>query len=457
MQRITRIAVDSDEKHTLLDQYQRLLPLLQQHLTDRTFSIFAKPRAIGNDIGWYSDLEGQPILLSEIQDRSVKQAAMERLQARVADLEKTVQSIPLTDEQRKLVTSWLPRIKSLGNPIYVINGDPVIVNNFEPPILPPPPVVLSSKPFWNGWRIALLALFLLALLGLLWYLFCPWGKERTVEPAPTITQPVVETPPAVEPEPVLIEPAPVPEPVPEPIPEPKVEPKPVKKDPNCISQDEIVENSNPSKMVLVFDNSASMLITLLESDFEINRYQNTNYNYYGYYERMTRLPNRLSESKKIAKTAIDKVEPNINISLVTLSKCPVAEVTPFYKKASRSTLKKKIDNLQPLDDDTATPLYSGIDQASKKLDGVNRDDYILVISDGEDNCTEKNICTLASNIAKRKPRLKISIVDIAGQHKIDCVANKTGGKIYIAKDPDALVKQMNKAVADLKINRPICK
>ena len=105
---------------------------------------------------------------------------------------------------------------------------------------------------------------------------------------------------------------------------------------------------------------------------------------------------------------------------------------------------------------SATPLYNGVKQASKLLDGVNRDDYILIISDGEDNCTRANICTLANKIAKEKPRLKINIVDIAGEHKIDCVAKSTGGNVYIAKNPTQLINQMNSAVSNMDISKPIC-
>jgi hypothetical protein len=175
-----------------------------------------------------------------------------------------------------------------------------------------------------------------------------------------------------------------------------------------------------------------------------------------YEKRMTRLPNRLSSSKEVALASIDKIQANVNIALATLSACPVAQTTPFYSYDNRSNLKNKINKLKPLDDNSATPLYSGIKQASKMLDGVNRDDYILVISDGQDNCTKANICSLASKIATQQPRLKINIVDIAGQHKIDCVAEQTGGKVYVAQSPKQIVEQMNNAVSSMNISKPLC-
>ncbi|WP_218057727.1 VWA domain-containing protein [Gilliamella sp. Fer4-1] len=443
---------------SLLDQYNSLLALLEPHLTDRTFSILAIPRLINDNqyIGWYTLLEGQAVLLSEICNQSQKSKIEKTLQDRINDIEAAVKSMPITAEQQEFISSWLPRIKSLGNPIYVINNEPVIINSLEDPILPPaPPPVIPPKPFWRWWHFLLLALLLFALLGILWYLFCPYAKEKPaiadVEPA--ITQPVDEK----KPDPVVEPPKeeqPVVKSEPEAIPEPA--PK------NCVTREEIANNTDKPKMVMIFDNSASMSLTLMESQDSINKYLNTDFysmsleDADAYEKRMTRLPNRLSSSKEVALASIDKIQANVNIALVTLSACPVAQTTPFYGYDNRSKLKNKINRLKPLDDNSATPLYSGIKQASKMLDGVNRDDYILVISDGQDNCTKANICSLASKIATQQPRLKINIVDIAGQHKIDCVAEKTGGKVYVAQSPKQIVEQMNNAVSSMNISKPLC-
>ncbi|OCG20335.1 MULTISPECIES: VWA domain-containing protein [unclassified Gilliamella] len=470
MQRITRIIFDHHpEKMSLFDQYNSLLVLLKPHLTERTFSILAIPKLIDDNqyIGWYSPLEGQPILLSEISAQSHKAKIENTLQNRINDIETAVKLMSITAEQQVFISSWLPRIKSLGNHIYVINDDPVIVNTFEDPILPAPAPVIPSKSFWHWWHFLLLALLLLALLGVLWYLFCPYGKAKpepvVLDAKPVITQPVEENKQAEPvPEPITESKDPAPAPAAEPLPEPKV-----KNPPNCITKKEIQKNPNPSKMAIVFDNSLSMTVTLNEPPSEIKQY--FQYMAYGYgrnfseqerikYEkRMTRLPTRLSSSKSVATSSIDSIQQNIDISLVTLTNCPAADVSPFYNYVNRRALKRKIKQLTPTGaGGGGTPLYSGLEKASKMLDGVKRDDYILIISDGEDNCTRNNICTLANYIAAQKPRLKINIVDIAGEHKIDCIANATGGKVYIAQSPKDLIQQMNKAVSNLKINRPVC-
>lgn len=486
MQRITRIMVNHNdsEKLLLLEQYNTLLSLLKPYLTERTFSILSIPKLIDNNqyIAWYTNLEGQPILLSSLTDETHKKQIEETLQTRINDIEMAINSMSLTSEQKTFISSWLPRIKSLGNQIYIVNDDPIIVNTLEQPVLPKP-ISVAPKGFWRWWHFLLLALLLIGLLGLLWYFFCPYGKEKKTDPIPLVTQPVEEKKPDPEPvidlpketntEPTIQEPVPVAEPKiePEPIPTPEPDPDPipkVKNPPNCISQQEITNNRNPSKMVLIFDNSLSMNVTITEPPSEIEKYFKYHFDIgyprymsreeiVAFEKRMTRLPTRLSTSKKVARSSIDKIQPNIDISLVTLSTCPAADTTSFFNYAKRGTLKSKINKLTPFDGpQSGTSLYSGVEKASKMLDGVKRDDYILIISDGDDTCTKKNICTLVNSIATQKPRLKINIVDIAGEHKIDCVAKMTGGKVYIAQNPNDMIKQMNKAVSDLKINRPVC-
>ena len=70
--------------------------------------------------------------------------------------------------------------------------------------------------------------------------------------------------------------------------------------------------------------------------------------------------------------------------------------------------------MQPSEEDSGTPLYSGLQQAAAMVDGKNRDAFILIISDGEDNCQSGDVCSLARQIAKQKPRLRINVVDIGG-------------------------------------------
>lgn len=296
MQRITRMAFDSNNPDTIpqLEQYHSLLLLLKPHLNERTFSILATPKLIDNQqyVGWYTDLEGQPLLLDNIVNQSQKDEIIQILQTRLNDIETAINLMPLSNEEQNLVSIWLPKIKSLSNLIYTINDEPVIVNTFQEDVQPVP--IVAPTPFWRWWHFLLLALFLVGLLGLLWYLFCPLAKPKIVpaEPAskPVISAPVEEKQPESVPEPATKPQQPEPPLMSEPIAksEPALTPAPVpkvKNPPNCITKEEIKKNSNPSKMVMIFDNSLSMTVTLNEPPQEVEKY--FQYMSYGYGRNMS--------------------------------------------------------------------------------------------------------------------------------------------------------------------------
>lgn len=475
MQRIEYVTFDQNNatKIQLYNQYHTFLQLLSTHVSARSLSVLATPQFMSdvNQLGWYTDLEGQPMLLKSITDESIKQNAEVTLKKRLNDIDSAIKQLltlsTMTLEYKNLFTEWFRRVSSDLNTIYVINNDPVITYDFEQPALVP--VITTVPKIFPRWvRYLLLLLMLLGLLGLLWYFFCPLSyRHKPLDVIPPIEINVIPEPKIKSesiPDPVpdlnqIIEPeAPS---FPDSDPDPVVELQPVvkpaiKNDPNCVKKETIIQNNNPSKMVLIFDNSGSMNLTLMEPISEINRYINTFFTSDEYDKRMTRLPSRLSESKKVAASSIDKIQANVDIGLVVLNKCSTADKIGFYNNKNRNLLKNRINQLVPLQNNSATPLYSGIQVASDMLNGVNRDDYILIISDGEDNCSNNNICTLVFSIAQKQPRLKINIIDIAGLHKIDCVANLTGGKVFIAQNQQELVKQMSKVVKQMDISRPIC-
>lgn len=471
MQRIQYVTFDQNNsaKMQLFSQYHTFLQLLSPHVSARSLSVLATPQFMtnSNQLGWYTNLEGQPILLKNITDKSIRKSAEITLQKRLDDIDSSIKQLitlsTMTSEQKNLLTEWFRRISSNLNSIYVINNDPVLTYDFEQPA-PAPVITNVSKAFPRWWHYLILLLMLLVGIGLLWYFFCPLSyRNKPVDVISPIINNVIPEPP-IEPKSIpkpLPDPTPMPEPKVIPLPDPVVEPQPVvkpiiKNAPNCVKKETITKNKNPSKMVLIFDNSASMNLTLTEPMSEINRYLNTFFTSDEYDRRMTRLPSRLSESKKVAASSIDKIQANVDIGLVVLNKCLTADKIGFYNNKSRNLLKNRISQLVPLQNNSATPLYSGVQVASSMLDGVNRDDYILIISDGEDNCSNNNICTLAFSIAQKQPRLKINIIDIAGLHKIDCVADQTGGKVFIAQNQQELVKQMSKVVKQMDISRPIC-
>ncbi|MDF7671024.1 VWA domain-containing protein [Orbaceae bacterium ESL0721] len=435
MQRITRVAIDSTDnnKLKLLTQYNQLLSILRPILTDRTFSFFAKPKLIdnGNYVGWYSDLEGQPILLSEIADSTYKESIEQILKARIAEIERAIKT------QMSSVSAFeqlLALIKDHSRQIYVINGDPVIVINFAAHAESNPLPTINPKTFWNSFRIALLALFLLALLGLLWYLFCPWGKESAPEPA--VISPVVASTLEEKPEPEKVVdhlPVPLSDPLSATLPIPKA--KPVN-DPNCITKDQLAKNRNPPRLVIALDDSESMKMIAKGSNIS-----------------------RFAAAKEAINAIIDKVEPNIEISIIQLHSNEGKKINiPFYSLEDREILKTRVNNFKTVNYGSDTFEYDGLNQLAERFGENSKKQkyYTLVVTDGEEICTCHCRSVLIPDYTYSN-LIDTKVINITGNEIVNCVfQDGLYGKLYTANTANEITKQINKAVENMKITRPVC-
>ena len=206
-------------------------------------------------------------------------------------------------------------------------------------------------------------------------------------------------------------------------------------------------------MVIIFDASPSMETTLLESPQTIKEFEErqatmdvSDFEI----EYMKRLPNRLSMAKKSSANIIDNIDKNVDIGLVALRQCPSANSYGFYSPNKRNILKNKIKKMQPDNSpNSGTPLYSGLKKASSMVDGIKRDAFILILSDGEHSCDSSNICSLANKLAQSKPKLKVNVVDIGGAQAANCVAYATGGEVFTANNPKQVTSMINQAVTPM--------
>ena len=86
------------------------------------------------------------------------------------------------------------------------------------------------------------------------------------------------------------------------------------------------------------------------------------------------------------------------------------------------------------------------------LDGVNAEAVGILISDGEDTCPftgNMNLCNVAANIHRAKPKLTIHTILIGDSiDSAACIANITGGKVF--KPRDALNSLLKKQALNLK-------
>jgi len=200
------------------------------------------------------------------------------------------------------------------------------------------------------------------------------------------------------------------------------------------------------ELVIVFDASGSMDISLLATPEEIAAVQTTQ-------ERLNlirgllgvRLPNRglqsvLREPKRMtaarqATTAVvAQLASDVNTGLVLVDRCPAARSVGFFPAGQRAQLLAQLQSVTPQE---GTPLADGIARAAAMLDGVDRESVILVVSDGEESCGQ-DPCALARDLARQKPYLKINVVDILGTGAGNCLAAATGGQVFTANNVQEL-------------------
>ena len=487
MQRLARFKLEEINQNAtvLFEHYDEILKIVRAHLPPSTATLFAKPE-IKSDrvtVEWYSELEGQPYLVSENEsDKATLQKISPLIQQRLNAIAALTQNLTERGVISAEQSAWLNQLVEGANhntrQIYLINNEPVITGwgigkKVEPPAPPPVVPVATPKHRWCYWLLPLLLL----LLGLLaWWWF---NREPVVPPKvepPKVEEPKKEEPKIEEPkpeppkeEPKVEEPKPEPpkeepkieepksEPVQEPIKEePKVEPpviEPPKEEPKQSPQKVCKPKYKPGEtpqMVMVFDNSGSMFFTMQESSQTIDAFIQRAETYGASDEEiqyMQRLPNRLSTAKKASTNIINSIGKNVDIGLVSLRTCPAATNHGFYSPGKRNALKAKIQAMTPAEGDSSgTPLYNGLQVASSMVDGVKRDAFILILSDGKDNCNTPDICGLANQIARQKPRLKVNVVDIGGARAANCVASATGGKVFTANNQKQVVSMVNQAI-----------
>ena len=487
MQRLARFKLEEINQNAtvLFEHYDEILKIVRAHLPPSTATLFAKPE-IKSDrvtVEWYSELEGQPYLVSENEsDKATLQKISPLIQQRLNAIAALTQNLTERGVISAEQSTWLSQLVEGANhntrQIYLINNEPVITGwgigkKVEPPAPPPVVPVATPKHRWCYWLLPLL-LLLLGLLAWWWFNREPFISPK-VEP-PKVEEPKKEEPKIEEPkpeppkeEPKVEEPKPEPpkeepkieepksEPVQEPIKEePKVEPpviEPPKEEPKQPPQKVCKPKYKPGEtpqMVMVFDNSGSMFFTMQESSQTIDAFIQRAETYGASDEEiqyMQRLPNRLSTAKKASTNIINSIGKNVDIGLVSLRTCPAATNHGFYSPGKRNALKAKIQAMTPAEGDSSgTPLYNGLQVASSMVDGVKRDAFILILSDGKDNCNTPDICGLANQIARQKPRLKVNVVDIGGARAANCVASATGGKVFTANNQKQVVSMVNQAI-----------
>ncbi|MFD1804965.1 hypothetical protein ACFSAV_01005 [Pasteurella oralis] len=463
MQRLARFSIQTENQEAieLLSRYSEIERILLRHLPPSTVTLFARPVLQADDkiIEWYTDLQGQPQLLANSQADQKKLAEiqphlMQRLNA-IRQLNQELSSKgQISTAQSQLLTQLVEGASHHTRQIYLVNNEPVItgwgIGEKPPEPMPVTPVlVTNNRHRWCWW---LLPLLLMLLAFLLWWF---WLRVPAVEPVKV--EPIIEQPKQTPPEPIKVD---------EPKEEvPKVEPAP----PEKVCRQKIIPAEAP-QMAIIFNNASGMRYTIKEGIKKIDDFdkrlareavpqKDIDYMY--------RKPNRSTASKVAVNNILASIDPNIDIGLVELKSClskskktSAAVSHGIFTSGQRETLKQKINQMKVRQNQVpGTPIYEGLEKALAMVDGIEREALILLITEGNGDCTFRDPCQLIQQELERRPKLKVNIVSINSPwNATDCLANLTGGQIFNTEvnSEIQLTELINKAVKSVQTEE-ICK
>lgn len=146
---------------------------------------------------------------------------------------------------------------------------------------------------------------------------------------------------------------------------------------------------------------------------------------------------RMEVARRAALAALDTMPPRTRVQLLAFANvnpatpqtgaCTIAPVGQF-PNAARPRLQAALQGLRP--DAVGTPLASAIESAAaavrQRPQGVPG--FVVIITDGTETC-RGDPCAAARAARAADPGLTISVVDIASNRQLACLAEATGGRI----------------------------
>ena len=399
MQRLARVGLEQYawEAIELFHHYDDIVAVLNRYLPPSTTNILARPEVKNNMVEWYSELQGQPELLDVHSTRYAEANAL--VVQRLTSIDALVSELLQKEAIEPAIAAYLKQfthiVKQHDIQIYSVNQQPVITGWGLKDITAEqtPPVTEAKTP--RRWLLPLL-LFTLAILGFLVWLFLTPSVPETVKIEPMVPK-------------------------------------------NCRK---VEKPADIPQLAIIFNNATGMKYTLLESKEAINAFDEKLQQQIlpqSEIDYMDRQPNRSVAAKEAVTHLINDIPHAVDIGLVELQSCvtkspdvSAAISHGIFTGAQRTELKNKVQNMTVRDHRVpGTPIYEGIEKALTLLDGKKREALIVLITEGNGDCTERKICTLMENVAKERPKLKVNIVSINSPWNVtDCLAKTTGGQIF---------------------------
>ncbi|AYH04391.1 VWA domain-containing protein [Pectobacterium parmentieri] len=402
-----------------------MLSAVEPHLSLSHRNIFAQPmQANDGAIEWYSEINGQPIRLTDLptSERMRAEALLTQKQHIISELKnKLAQDRRVSEDVLRMLT--LASQQPADSSIWVIGDQPVITELSPPPIIAVAPVIAPQRIWWP-WLLLLLLLAVLALFLLRGCL--PVAPTEPAQPPESVTptEPVTPEKPVQPTEPAA------------PIKPPKPVPPPVTKA-LCPAQRTVQQ---APEVVIILDASGSMALSMDATPDELERWLEGD----ELVRDIEREPRRISLARQSTSNIIDKLPKDMNISLVAAADCRKVTASTPFPPSKRTALKNQINRIEPIG---KTALAEALEQAGKLVDGVERDAIILLVTDGDETCGG-DPCEVASKLKKSKPRLQINVVDILNTGAGNCIASNTGGSVFAVNNTQEFSNIMNKAMKE---------
>jgi Mg-chelatase subunit ChlD len=147
---------------------------------------------------------------------------------------------------------------------------------------------------------------------------------------------------------------------------------------------------------------------------------------------------RLDAAKQSVAVIADNLPADVDTALVKFNGCNAIDNDYFL---DRATLKQKVNALQP---QGGTPLARSIERAANIL-SKKKDTVMVVVTDGEDSCGNKDPCAVAAAAKASHPNLTINVVDVSGNGGGTCIAQNGGGQVLAARTPAEIKAAMQQA------------
>ena len=150
-------------------------------------------------------------------------------------------------------------------------------------------------------------------------------------------------------------------------------------------------------------------------------------------------PKRITRARAAFAAAAADLPPKVDLGLVVFQECRDIRSLGVFDAAHRAQAIDAVDKLVPKG---RTPIADSLRRAAKLL-GKGRSSIVL-LTDGREFCGG-NPCAAAKEIKAAHPHTPVSIVDITGQAKSECVAQITGGRSYKPEAADDLARVVSAA------------